>query len=170
MSSLTKYFDNLNIEPLPKHSSHNESNKDPEPPMQLAIPQINTHGRSMYYGFETTGEWLIEYTKSEFKKRGYAPNPPRTDFQHLVDSRLLLQAHSGVRSIRVKSVFPQGATILPRPKDNRQIFPLQESGGTIVAICSSSPNWFAKRPSQAQVDMLKSIMGGQEPKWWVSDE
>lgn len=123
----------------------------------------------MYYGFETTGAWLIEYAKTEFKNRGYIPDPPHSNLQHTLDSLLLLQEHSGVCSIKIQSVFAQGAPIPPRPKDNRQTFPLQESGGTIVAICSSSPKWFAKRPSQAQVDTLKSIMGGQEPKWWVSD-
>jgi hypothetical protein len=137
--------------------------------MHLAIPQIISHGRRIYFGFETTEEWLIEYSKSEFRKRGYAPNPPPSDLFHMSESLQLLQEHSGIHPVRVKSVFPQGARIPPPPKDNRQTLPLRESSGTIVTICSSSPKWFANRPSQAKVDVLKQIMGGEEPKWWISD-
>jgi hypothetical protein len=168
-NSLTKSFEHINLRPSLQLSLHNEPNKGPAPPIQLTIPQLITHGRRMYFGFETTEKWLIEYAKTEFRKRGYTPNPPPSDLLYMSESLQLLQDHSGIHHVRVKSVFPQGTRIPPRPKDNRQTFPLRKSGGTIVAICSSSSSWFPKRPSQAQVDVLKQIMGGKEPKWWVSD-
>jgi hypothetical protein len=34
----------------------------------------------MYYGFETTEEWLVEYTKAEYGRRRYVPNPPCSDY------------------------------------------------------------------------------------------
>jgi hypothetical protein len=159
---LHKSLDHLNLRPVP-HDKH------PDLPIDLTVPQTNTYGRPMYYGFETTEEWLVEYTKVEYRRRRYVPDPPRSDFLLLCDSLRKLQEKSGVRRVKIKSVFPQGASIRPPPKDNRQIFPLPESGGTIIAICSSRPNWFAKRPTLAQMDVLKQIFGGQEPKWWVSD-
>jgi hypothetical protein len=137
--------------------------------MQLTIPQWITHGRRMYFGFETTEEWLMEYAQMHFRNRGGVQNPPPSDLLLMTGSLQLLEEHSGIHPIRVKSVYPQGAHIPPPPKDNLQTLPLRESGGTIVAICSSSPKWFPKRPSQTQVDALKQIMGGTEPKWWVSD-
>ena len=123
----------------------------------------------MYFGFETTEEWLIEYAKADFRQRGYNPTPPPSVLFLIAQSLQLLQDHSGIRRMRAKSVFPQSAIIPPPPKDNRQTHPLRESGGTVIAICSSSPQWFSNRPSQAQVDVLRRIMGGKEPKWWVSD-
>jgi hypothetical protein len=40
----------------------------------------------------------------------------------------------------------------------------------MVAVCSSLKNSFRNRPSQAQVDHLKQILGAEEdPKWYIDD-
>src|SRR5271155_2014939 len=126
------------------------------------MPQIITYGRHMYFGIETTEDWLVEYSK----KCGYNPVPPPSDILFVSQSMALLRANSGIHHLRPISVFAQGTHILPRPI--KITHPLRECDGVIVAICSDGPTSFAKRPSQAQVDGLKQIMGGKKPKWWVS--
>ena len=166
---LTQSFDNPSVTSHPL-SPFDQPNTGSGPPMQLSIPQIQTNGRRLYYGIETTEKWLMEYTKADFRRRSYIPEHPPSALLLMSESLLLLQKHSGVRPLRVKSVLPQGAPIPPRRKGNRQTLPLPDPGEPIVAICSSHPKWFGKRPSQAQVEVLKRLMGGKEPRWWVSDD
>ncbi|KAF8800411.1 hypothetical protein BYT27DRAFT_7245710 [Phlegmacium glaucopus] len=160
--SLHKPFDNLNLSPQSQQPSQKEANMDLDSPMQLALPQTNTHGRSMYYGFEVTDEWLIAYAKAESERRGYYPDPPHNDYDQIYMCLPLLSSSTRIRKLTYKAVFEQGAPILPK---RRQTFPLPKVT-QIVAICSPRPNWFQKRPSQRQFDELKQIMGN-EPQWWV---
>lgn len=133
--------------------------------MQLTIPQIETNGRRMFYGIETTEEWLIEYTKTYRRDQGLPIS--MSGLLNLSDALLLLQRHSGVNTLRIKSVLPENAPIPPARKGTQQTLPLPQCGKPIISICSSGHRSFQKRPTHAQVDTLKQIMGGNDPKWWV---
>ena len=153
---LTKSFDDLNFRP----QEHNRGS------VQLTIPKIDSHGRRLYYGIETTEEWLMEYAKADFRKRGHAPDRVYSDFMFLCESLRLLQWHSGMHTVSGKTVFRHG---VPIPPLHVQTQLLPKSRVVIVAIYSSGSKWFANQPTRAQVDKLQRIMGGQEAKWWVSD-
>ena len=128
------------------------------PPIPLTIPQRMTYGRRMYFGIETTEEWLVEYAK----KCGYKPPYPSMYF-FLRQALVLLEANSGIR-ITPETAFAQ-STRIP-PPIAKVTYPLLKVEAIIVAICSDSPKSSARRSSQEQVDMLKQIMG-REPMWWV---
>jgi hypothetical protein len=161
-ASLHKPFINLSL------STRQSLDNKPKIPsrMRLSIPQIDTQGRCMYYGFDVTEEWMIEYAKAEYGRVEYNPDPPPSDFDLLTVCFPMLSNSSGIRTLKYKSVYDQGAHIPPRT--NQQTLPLPKPGVHIIAICSSLPGWFERRPHQAQVDKLKEIMGGKEPKWWVA--
>jgi hypothetical protein len=127
-------------------------------PIPLTIPQINTYGRPMYFGIETTEEWLIEYAT----KGGFDPDDPPSTFEYLKEALRMLQANTGLRLIP-KSAFARNQPIPPR--NTKVTYPLK-CGANVVAICSNGPTSLARRPSQARVDRLTQIMGG-EPMWWV---
>ena len=128
------------------------------PPIPLTIPQRMTYGRRMYFGIETTEEWLVEYAK----KCGYTPPFP-SRLSSLGQALILLEANSGIR-VMPRSAFAQ-STRIP-PPITKVTYPLKEAEAIIVTICSDSPKSFARRPSQERVDLLKQIMG-REPMWWV---
>ncbi|KAF8800410.1 hypothetical protein BYT27DRAFT_7263049 [Phlegmacium glaucopus] len=132
--------------------------------LAILIPHTNTYGRCMYYGFDVTEEWLIAYAKVENGRRGCYPDPPLSNFDQIFICLPLLSSGTGIRTLRYKPVFDQGAPI--PPKSTRQTLPLPIVTH-IIAICSSHPKWFQKRPTQQQFDKLKQIMG-KEPQWWVS--
>jgi len=154
---LTKSFDNLNL----KYGGDNGG------PVQLPIPPNNFHGRRMYYGFETTEAWIVEYAKADIRKREQPPDPPYSPMLLFSESIRLLRIHSGMRYLRGESVFPEGTTIPPYPRSYQQSVQALEGRAVIIAIYSSS-KW-SNLPSQAQVNKLQQIMGGGEAKWWVSD-
>ena len=65
---LHKSLNHLNLR-LNPHGEH------PNLLINLTIPQMDTYGHSMYYGFETT-EGLVEYTKAEYRRHCYVPDLP----------------------------------------------------------------------------------------------
>ena len=148
-NTLAQSFQNLNL--------RNDRNKG-APPIPLTIPQRMTYGRRMYFGIETTEEWLVEYAT----KCGYIPPFP-SKYDSVGQALVLLEANSGIRIIP-QSAFAQ-STPIP-PPITKVTYPLKEAEAIIVAICSDSPRSFAKRPSQERVDVLKQIMG-REAMWWV---
>jgi hypothetical protein len=128
--------------------------------MDLIIPKSNTDGRRLYFGFKVTESWLIEYAKEEFRK--YDPaNMPISKLLLLYEATLQLQHNSGVRKVRLKPVLPLPTSTPVHLPDH-----LPKDGSCIIAICSSGPNWFRRRLTQAQADALKGIVGGEEPCWW----
>ena len=137
-------------------------NPGPAPPIPLTIPHLITHGRRMYFGIKITEEWLVEYAK----KCGYDPDPRPSKSLFMTRGLAGLRKNSGIRTILPKTVFAQGTRIPPQP--TKVTYPLRECEAHIIAICSDGETWFANRPSQAQVDGLKQIMGA-EPMWWVED-
>ena len=80
----------------------------------------------------------------------------------------ILKRQTGINQLRPKTVLPENAPIPPAPRGNRRIGPLPEAGPPIVAVCSTLGSSFHNRPSQAQVDHLKKILGGDEAKWWIN--
>ena len=156
-NSLTKSFDDLNL----RSREHNRG------PVRLPIPQNNSHGRRMYYGFETTEAWVIEYAKADIRKREQPPDPLYSSMHLFSESIRLLRMHSGILYLRGESVFPESTTIPPYSTNYQKSDKAPEGRAIIVAIYSSS-KW-SNLPSQAQVDKLQQIMGGREAKWWVSD-
>jgi hypothetical protein len=60
--SLRKHFDNFSLRPPPQRR---ELNDDPVCLIELTVPQINTYGHCMYYGFEINKEWVASYGQGE---------------------------------------------------------------------------------------------------------
>ena len=162
--SLHQTFNNLSLRPEPQHLSQ-ELNRDPALPMELTIPKINTYGRRLYYGFHITEEWAMNYGRRESRKRGLDPGPAPTIVFDVTISLKMLKENSGIRKLTYREVFDQGEPITPPV--TQPIFPTPESRTQILVICSSRRRWFEGRPTQAQVDKLRHIMG-REPMWWVS--
>ena len=119
----------------------------------------------MFYGFRTTENWLVDYAITHRATYGIRVTEPRILNIHYALN--ILQRQTGVNQLRLKTVLPENTPIPPAPQGNRRIGPLPEAGPPIVAVCSSLGSSFHKRPSQAQVDHLKEILGGDEPKWWI---
>jgi len=111
-NSLTNSFNDLNTRDDDdnlsefKVSPYHLPNTGPGLSMQLTIPQIEMHGRRMYYGFEVAEEWLIQYGITENRKRGYTAPLTSTNIFLLGAGLLLLMENTGIRPIRPKSVFP----------------------------------------------------------------
>jgi hypothetical protein len=121
----------------------------------------------MFYGIETTEDWLVNYTKTH--RKDYDLPVCISTLLNLDHALWLLRIHSGIHKLRFKTVLPDDAPIPPARKGTRQRLPLPKSGAPIISICSSKSRSFQKRPSQAKVDALKQIMGGKEPRWWMDD-
>lgn len=135
--------------------------------MELTIPHYETMGRIMFYGFKTTEDWLIDYAITH--RATYGIRVTEFGILNLQNALYILQRQTGINQLRLKSVLPENTPIPPPLEGNRRIGPLPEPGLPIVAVCSSRSTSFHKRPSQAQVDHLKQILGGEEPKWWIKD-
>jgi hypothetical protein len=132
--------------------------------MDLQVPNWDTPGRRLFYGFNFREEWLLNYTTTHWKEhlgnrdideynRGALAAcavwmiQNASAFQHL-----LLQ--KGVPDERAKAEN----TFLSRVKP--------ESVVPLLAMCSSRRSSFKRRPTQAQFDRLVKIVG-KEPQWWV---
>jgi hypothetical protein len=116
----------------------------------------------MFYGFETTEDWLANYT--ETNKTAYnIPSKGRLfDFNYAL---WILQQRSGIRKLNCTRVLSHNT---PIPQKHQKCVPFHSADGTyILSICSSRERSFLRRPNQQQVDLLKQIMDGQEPMWWV---
>jgi hypothetical protein len=122
----------------------------------------------LFYGIETTEEWLIAYTKTHWNE----PDLPASNFNVVNLNRAihLLQRHSGVHTLGIKTVLPQNSPIPPARRGTRLDLPKQKCGIPIITICSSVERSFKSRPAQVKVNVLKQIMGGKEPMWWVDDQ
>jgi hypothetical protein len=136
--------------------------------MQLTIPQIDTNGRRLLYGIETTKEWLSNYL--EKYRNDYAYQEDLSAMFQLYHAMGLLKLHTKIRNLDLQNVLPESTPIPPHPKGTLPTSPLPEGNKLVVVICSFYPESFDRRPSQARVDVLKKIMDGKEPKWWLDDE
>lgn len=142
----------------------NQVRPSPTPPMPLTIP-AETHGRVMFYGFETTEDWLAQYTEAN---RAAYHIPSKGRLFDLNYALWILQKRSGICKLKYAKVFSNNAPIPSGRIEHQQTVPFPKNNGTyIVSICSSKKISFLRRPNQAQVDLLKQIMDDKEPRWWV---
>jgi hypothetical protein len=133
--------------------------------VQPTIPPPEPNRHRMFYGFETSMTWLVEYAKNHWNTN-ISPACD-SDIINMNRSIELLERHSGARNVRIKTVVPQGIPIPPARK-GVLLLPemLPEHVGPIIALCSSKSR---KRPTQVAVDALKQITG-KEPQWWIDVE
>jgi hypothetical protein len=119
----------------------------------------------MFYGFETTEDWLANYTETNRMAYNIPSKGRLFDFNYAL---WILQQRSGIRKLDCTRVLTHNTPIPPRRKEHQKHFPFRSADGTyIVSLCSSRERSFVRRPNQRQVDLLKQIMDGQEPMWWV---
>jgi hypothetical protein len=77
----------------------------------------------------------------------------------------ILQQRSGIPKLNCTWVLSHNT---PIPQKHQKRVPFRSTDETyIISICSSRERSFLRRPNQRQVDLLKQIMDGQEPMWWV---
>jgi len=134
--------------------------------MNISIPRCKTKGQILYYGFKVTEDWLINHTITH--RDTY--DIPFSEFNliNLYHSRSVLRRQTGIKQLSLEQILPENPPVLP-PKGMKLIHP-PSYGRTMVAVCSSLKNSFRNRPSQAQVDHLKQILGAEEdPKWYIDD-
>jgi hypothetical protein len=118
----------------------------------------------MFYGFETSEDWLANYTETNRAAYNIPSKGRLFDFTYAL---WILQQRSGIRRLNCKRVLSHNTPIPPRRKAHEK-HPFRSADGTyIISICSSRERSFVRRPNQRQVDLLKQIMDGQEPMWWV---
>ena len=116
----------------------------------------------MFYGIETSKEWLADYANSTLQSYN-RPTIPKTSFFALYTAVKILRHRLRYKNLDVQTVFTIDTPV------SRRVAPVPPRGRPIVAICSSEHRSFQRRPSQAQVDALQQIMG-KEAKWWISDD
>ena len=118
--------------------------------MNINLPRSK---RIMCYGIETSKDWLVNYVKTH---RDAYDIPICTssvfNIQYAID---ILQIQTGIQQLTTRLGYAIGD------------IPANEV--PILAICTNLKSSFRNRPSQAQVDHLKQILGAGEPKWWLLD-
>jgi hypothetical protein len=127
----------------------------------------------MFYGIRTTENWLINYAITH----GDAFGIPAIDLEDKIFklhyATRILQEQTGIDQLEFRSVDAARHKNTPAPdlEGNQKIGPFskKKAGLTIVAVCSNLRTSFRKRPSQAKIDHLKEILGG-EPKWWIDPQ
>ena len=119
----------------------------------------------MFYGFETTEDWLANYTEKNRTSCNIPSKGRLFDFNYAL---WILQQRSGIRKLNCTRVLSHNTPIPPRCEKHQKGLPFRNAEATyIISICSSREKSFLRRPNERQVDLLKQIMDGQEPMWWV---
>ena len=95
----------------------------------------------------------------------FGTTPPLFNLGYAVS---VLQRQTGITQLDAEPILLEGDDIsIPSP-DNRDA--ISDKERTILAVCSNLRKSFRNRPSQAQMDHLKQILGTEEdPKWWRAD-
>ena len=105
---------------------------------------------------------MAKHTVSEASSYGF-PASTAHDLFNFDYAVSILQRQTGISQLNAELILLEAEdTSIPPPKD-------YEPEGTIVAVCSNLRDSFRNRPSQAQMDNLKQILGTkEEPKWWMA--
>ena len=116
----------------------------------------------MHFGFKTHEGWLVNYGKTHGEAYGF-PASTAHDLFNFDYAVSILQRQTGISQLNAELILLEAEdTSIPPPKE-------YEPEGTIVAVCSNLRDSFRNRPSQAQMDHLKQILGTkEEPKWWMA--
>ncbi|KAF8240122.1 hypothetical protein L208DRAFT_1385050 [Tricholoma matsutake] len=135
----------------------------PSTKIQVALPDLNTNGRICFYGYDVSTEWLIDYTNKHWKAIAEYDNLAKASA-----AIKLLRSHSGIKRLEYESAFedpsaPAGTVTIPGHRPGEIRVPL-------VSVFSNEVSSFPRRPSQARIDRLSEILGGNQPRWWVDYE
>ncbi|KAI0059562.1 hypothetical protein BV25DRAFT_1828801 [Artomyces pyxidatus] len=120
-------------------------------------PYTNTD-RVQYYGYAITDAWLFDYAqKHEHLLRPGAKLVD--DFGRMSFAIDVLRSQTGMYKLlchwgRPPKVLPPGVEIGP---DNEIL---------VLTVVSTRADSWETRPSQAQVDLLQSIMEDKKLRWW----
>jgi hypothetical protein len=134
------------------------------PPIPLTVPFIETHGREMFYGIETTEDWLADLT--ETNRAAYRLPTESSRLLDVSHALWVLKTCTHNRKLKYERVLSESPSILSGSKVDLQAVP-KGRFIWIVSVCSSRQRSFQKRPNQMQMDLLTQTMGGKEARWWV---
>ncbi|KAF8896750.1 hypothetical protein CPB84DRAFT_1963073 [Gymnopilus junonius] len=164
MSLLEKSMQVMTLsDSVPPHAtsgrpSHRAANTVPDqitPPVPSITPE--SRDRRIFYGFDVSMPWLVEFCEKHADSiKNYNPNwYPTTKAEFALK---VLKFLSGVRNLKPVNVLC---------KVNEPDVRLGEKGYSMcVAVCSSKKSSWDRRPSTAQFERLKGLMG-KEPDWFV---
>ncbi|KAF8067874.1 hypothetical protein FPV67DRAFT_1669749 [Lyophyllum atratum] len=134
----------------------------PSTPHRIVLPLPKRVGVSkqhhILYGFEVSDEWLFEYCEQNAHRiRDY--DPTRDSMYKIFLAIKLLAAASKIRNLTIE-------TSLYRVSEPSLVLGGDDGCVTIVCVCSSVKSSYERRPTEAQLDKLRSIMK-KEPDWFV---
>lgn len=144
----------------------NPTDTDTDPLIELRVPNWYTPKRALFYAFNITQEWLLEYTDSHWAE--YIPHLPIEKYGNSIMTRVacgvwILQQATGFPHLALKSGAPNERAIaentFAEDTGEERIVPL-------LSMCSSRRRSYDNRPTRAQFDRLVQIVG-KEPEWWV---
>ena len=109
-----------------------------------------------WYGYRVNRDWLIAYEKAVYEGdlSGLSFLEQRARLRHALITDLATR--TGIKTLSVHQRYSEGCG--PKLADEWPEY--------MVAVCSSTPSGFARRPTQSQLDKMTEIMG-YEPEWSV---
>ncbi|VDB83361.1 unnamed protein product [Peniophora sp. CBMAI 1063] len=129
----------------------------------LALPHDALSSSTLrYYAFAVTEDFLADLARAAPKRERL--RVPHADGVQLTHHGLrLVSARTGARRIFLTA----GRIDRDRPPRHPPPFVAPNGIVPLVAVCSSEPSSYRKRPSQEQVDRLMDIFG-TPPQWWTA--
>ncbi|KAI0059563.1 hypothetical protein BV25DRAFT_1828803 [Artomyces pyxidatus] len=120
-------------------------------------PSLRTD-RVQHYGYAITDAWLLDYSRrhEHFLQPGEHIDD---EFDRMSLTVNVLRIQTGIPRLicewaRPPKVLPPGVEIGP----DKEIL--------VLSVLSTTVESWETRPSQAQVDVLQSIMGDKKLRWW----
>ncbi|KAG6807742.1 hypothetical protein H0H92_006511 [Tricholoma furcatifolium] len=165
MQSIHQTLDSLKLQEAPKRQARTK--KPPKPldnpeipnQMVLPLPEITPGNKDsrMYYGFPITDDLIVAYCDSIAHRFENYPDDANLDLKVTI-ARTVLSRDTGI-DLSYHHVFPPDEDPLSNPSGPTSSF-------VILTVCNSRWTSYYNRPSQDQVDKLKSALG-VEPGWFI---
>ncbi|KAF8148945.1 hypothetical protein B0H34DRAFT_203307 [Crassisporium funariophilum] len=159
MPSLTRSIKAMSLQ-QPRNPTK-ATNKAIPDQINLTVPYRTPAAKDhrILYGFPVSHEWLVSYCEQNAHRiKGYGPTVSLGTKTYLAMKLLRV-------SSRFKNLTMEGVTCNARDPSLK----LKGSPGRsfrVVCVCTSMRSSCEKRPTQAQMDILRSIIQ-QEPDWYV---
>lgn len=128
--------------------------------MDLPIPYRTpaTKDHRLFYGFAVSSEWLVAYCERNVHRiNNY--NAENLESTKIYLAIKLLRASSGLGNVTIQVAFCHALGSLELEHWRLRSVP-------VVTVCSSIRSSYERRPSQAQLDKLQSIIQ-TAPDWYV---
>ncbi|KAF8058188.1 hypothetical protein FPV67DRAFT_1524136 [Lyophyllum atratum] len=160
MPSLTQSIEAMSLQP-PRNPTKPITTATPDQ-IHLPVPRRTPAAKNHHilYGFAVSDEWLVNYCDQN-AHRVINYDPELSSGSKVYLALKLLRLYSRYKALRVVNVICNA-------RDPSLELQRTAPGGSVplLSVCSSMRSSYKGRPSQAQMDVLRSIIQ-QEPDWYV---